>query len=171
MGSTKTCNSCTAEIQICNFSDIDEKNLYQNHYVIKGTGNWSTKNLSSKKIYSILISNIVNKSTPNIYFEKLFENHTLDWSKTYSVTRLTTIDSTFHSFQYKILDNVFFLNKKLYTFGIKTMSFANFAKNWRKLPYIYFMNAFMLNLFGKDNRENCRMKLSWHHLYHSKKHL
>ena len=129
MGSTKTCNSCTVETQICNFSDIDEKNLYQNHYVIKEAEILSTKNLSSKKIYSILISNIVNKPTPNIYFEKLFENHSLNWSKIYSVTRLATIDSTFHSFQYKTLDNVLFLNKKLYTFGIKTMSFANFAKN------------------------------------------
>ena len=137
MGSTKTCNSCTVETQICNFSDIDEKNLYQNHYVIKGAGILSTKNLSSKKIYSILISSIVNKPTPNIYFEKLFENHTLGWSKIYSVTRLATTDSTFHSFQYKILDNVLFLNKKLYTFGIKTMSFANFAKNWKKLQYIF----------------------------------
>ena len=37
--------------------------------------------LCSKEIYSILISNTVNKPTSNIDFEKLFENTTLAWSK------------------------------------------------------------------------------------------
>ena len=79
--------------------------------------------LSSREI-SILISNVLNKPTSNIYFEKLFEN-TLDWNKIYLSPRLATIDTTLRSFQYKILNNVLFLNKKLYTFGITNTSLCS----------------------------------------------
>ena len=70
--------------------------------------------LSSKELYSILIPNTLNKPTSNIYFEKLLENTTLDWSKIYSSLSLATINTTFRSFQF----NVLFLNKKLHAFGI-----------------------------------------------------
>ena len=62
-----------------------------------------------------IFSNIVNKPTANIYFEKLFGNTILDWDKIYLSPRLATIDTTLRSFQYKILNNVIFLNKN-YTF-------------------------------------------------------
>ena len=51
---------------ISNFIDIGEKTLYQNHCFIKGARNLSADKLSSEKQHSILISNIVNKNTPNI---------------------------------------------------------------------------------------------------------
>ena len=96
---------------ISNYSDIDYKTFCQNHHVIKGAKILATDKLSSGKIYSILISNIANKPTSNIYFKKLFENTTLDWSKIYLLPRLETIDTTLPLFQYKILNNVLFLNK------------------------------------------------------------
>ena len=71
------------------------KDLYQNHHVIKGVRILSLDKLSSKKIYSILISNTVNKPTSNLYFEKLFENATLAWSKIYLSPRLATTDIPF----------------------------------------------------------------------------
>ena len=61
-----------------NYSDIDKENLCQNH-VARGARILSTGKLSPMEMYSILISNIVNKTTSNIYFQKLFENITLDW--------------------------------------------------------------------------------------------
>ena len=95
------------------YSDINENDLCQNHHVIKGARILPLDKLSSKEIYSILISNIVNKPTLNIHFEKLFQNTTLDWNKIYLSPLLATIDTTLRSFQYKILNNVLFLNKKL----------------------------------------------------------
>ena len=93
--------------------------------------------LSSREI-SILISNILNKPTSNIYFEKLFEN-TLDWNKIYLSPRLATIDTTLRSFQYKILNNVLFLNKKLYTFGITNTALCSFCNTVEETPiHIFF---------------------------------
>ena len=81
-------------------NNIEEK-TYQNHHVIKGDRILFTSKFSFKEMYSILISNIVNKPTSNIYFlKKLFKN--------------TTLDTTLRFFQYKIINNVFFLNKKLH---------------------------------------------------------
>ena len=71
------------------------------------------------------MSNIVNKPILNIYFKTLFENTTLDWNKIYLQPRFATIDTTLSSFQYKILNNVLFLNKKLYTFGITNTSLCS----------------------------------------------
>ena len=59
------------------YSDINKSGLYQNHHVIKGARILSLDKFS-KEICSILISDIVNKPTSNIYFQKLFKNTTLD---------------------------------------------------------------------------------------------
>ena len=45
------------------YNDINENDLFQNHHVIKRARILSLEKLFSKEIYSILISNIVNKPT------------------------------------------------------------------------------------------------------------
>ena len=52
---------------IFTYSDIPKKKLCQNHHIINGARILSTVKLSSEEIYSILISNIINKPTSNIY--------------------------------------------------------------------------------------------------------
>ena len=112
---------------IFDYSDSNENDLYKNHHLIKETRILSLDKSSSKEIYSILISDTVNKPTSNIYFEKLFENTTLDWSQIYLSPRLATIDTTLLSFQYKILNDVLFLNKKLCTFGKTNTALSSFC--------------------------------------------
>ena len=102
----------------------------------QGRQNLPLDKSSSKEIYSILISNIVNKPTSNIYFEK---NKTLDQNKIYLSPRLATIDTTLSSFQYKILNNVLFLNKKIYTFGITNNALYSFCNTLEETPiHIFF---------------------------------
>ena len=131
--------------RISNYIDAKDKN--QNHHVFTGARIWSTHELSAKEVYLILISIIVNK--PISISKKLLENTTLDWSKTYLLLRLATIDTTFCSFQYKTLNNVLFLNKNYTLQEQRILFFAHFVRLWKKLAYISFMTAFMLNLFGK----------------------
>ena len=57
---------------ISNYSDIDEKILYQNHHIIKGARIVPTEKLSCKEIYLILISNIAYKPNSNMYFENCY---------------------------------------------------------------------------------------------------
>ena len=113
-----------------------------------------------------IFSNIVNKSTPNIYFEKLFGNTILDWDKIYLRPRLGTINTTLRSFQYKILNNVLFLNKKLYTFGITNTALCSFCNTLEEAPIHIFLTTFMFNVFGKNCKRNFRTILSCRHLHH-----
>ena len=101
---------------IFDYSNINKNDLCQNHHVITGAKILHLDKLSSKEIYSILIPNIVNKPIWNIYFKKFFENAILDWKKIYVLPRLATICTTLRSFLYEILNNVLFLNIKIYTF-------------------------------------------------------
>ena len=42
-----------------------------------------------------------------------------DWRKLYILPRKTTKNTYLRSFQYKILNNILFLNKKLFVFQVK----------------------------------------------------
>ena len=79
-------------------SNINENDLCQNYHVITRAGTLTLGKLSSKEIYSILIQSIVSKPISDIYFEKLFENTTLDWDKTSLSPHLTTIGTILRCF-------------------------------------------------------------------------
>ena len=69
----------------------------------------------------------------------MFKNATLDWNKIYLSLRLATIDTTLRSFQYNILNNLLFLNKKLYTFGITNTALCSFCNTLEETPiHIFF---------------------------------
>ena len=115
------------KILISNYSNISEKNLRQNYHVVKGA-----------RVLPTDMSKIFNKPTSNIYFKKLFENTTLDWSKTYLLPRLATINTTLRVFQYKILNNILFLNKKIYNLGITNTALCSFCKIFEETLIHFF---------------------------------
>ena len=136
------------------YNDINENDLCQNHHVVKRARILPLDKLSSKEIYSILISNNIRKPISNIYFEKLFENTTLDWNKVYLSPRLVNIDTTLRSFRYKILNNVLFLHKKLYTFGITNTALCSFCNTLEETPIHIFFDC----VYVKCLWERLRMK-------------
>ena len=89
------------------------------HDLIKGVRFLTLEKLSSKELYSILITKFTNKPSSNVYFEKIFPNMKLDWRKIYILPRITTVKKYLRFFQYKILNNISFLNKKLFIFQKK----------------------------------------------------
>ena len=139
---------------IFDYSDINQEDLCKNHHVIKVARILPLDKLSSKEIYSTLISNIANKRTSNIHFEKLFENTTLDWNKINLSSRLATIETTLRSFQYKILSSVLFHNKKLYTFGITNTALCSFCNTLEETPIHIFFDC----VYVKCLWERLRMK-------------
>ena len=58
------------------------------------------------------------RPTAQRYFSNLFTlPDDFDWTKIYDLPRKTTIDTHLRMFQYKILNNVLYLNEKLFHFG------------------------------------------------------
>ena len=75
----------------------------------------------------MLISKVQNKPSSNFYFENLFNDNGIDRATIYMLPRLATYNTYMRSFQYKLLNNVLFLNKKLLIFGIKSSPLCSFC--------------------------------------------
>ena len=96
-------------------SSSEAKNLIAHgHHLRKGSRILILEKLTSKELYQILISSRTNKVTSVTYFETKFNANSLDWTKMFILPRLTTYNTYLRSFQYNILHNILFLNKKLY---------------------------------------------------------
>ena len=114
MGSVNTRNTPDMEKQ--NLAKNESNILVLNHHLIKNA-RLLTDKLTAKEMYSILISSLKNKLTSQSYCENSFQSYTFDWKQIYLLTQIITTKSYQHNFQYKILHNILYLNKKLYIFG------------------------------------------------------
>ena len=84
--------------------------------------------LTSKGLYQLYID--FNSCTPTAqyYFETYFQTTDFDWKNIYLMPRRSTIDSYLRIFQYKILNNILYLNKMLFKFGLIETSSCSFCK-------------------------------------------
>ena len=64
--------------------------------------------------------------------------------------RLITYNTYMRSFQYKILNNVLFLNKKLHTFGIKPSPLCSFCNLYDEIPYHIFYECDRVKCLWSD---------------------
>ena len=123
--------------------------ITNDHHLIKGSRFMTLDKLTSAEIYSILTLKVQNKPSSNIYFENLFNYHDIDWTAIYMLPRLVTHNTYMRSFQYKILNNILYLNKKLHIFGIKSSPLLSVIYT-TKLHFTYFKNATVLNFYGRN---------------------
>ena len=73
--------------------------------------------LNSKEIYNFLIAQKEEQTPSRLYYQKKFSNSYLDWKNIYLLVRIVTKDSTVRAFQFKLLNNVLYINKMLFKFG------------------------------------------------------
>ena len=118
-----------------------------------------TEKLNSRQLYSILVYRHLFTPTSQNYFIELFKTESFDWKLVYLLPCLITIDSYFRSFQYKMLNNVRYLNKE--RFHVPNMYLTSFSfletfwwdiyfhdcdiiqKLWNELA-LFFKNYFIL---------------------------
>ena len=70
-----------------------------------------------------------HKPTSQLYFENLFREQDLDWKEIYLLPQKTSFDCYFRLLQYKVLNNVFYLNKTIFIFGKSSSPLSLFLKN------------------------------------------
>ena len=116
-----------------NVSDL----LIHDHHLIKGMRILTLEKLTSKELYSILITKFTNKPSSNIYFEKTFPNMKLDWTNVYILPCITTVNTYLPSFQYKLLNKTLFLNKK-FVFWKKNTPLCSFCNKEEVTPLHIF---------------------------------
>ena len=72
--------------------------------------------LNSRQLYSLLVYTHPFTPTSQKYLNESLKTDSFDRKQIYLLPRLVALDSYSCSFQYKILSNVLYLNKKLFTF-------------------------------------------------------
>ena len=60
------------------------------------------------------------------YFEDLLPNIELLWKEIYLTARKVTNNSHLHCFHYKVIENLLYLNKRLFRFGKTQSPFCSF---------------------------------------------
>ena len=89
--------------------------VVKDHHLLRGS------RIIILELYSLLISAMEHEPTSQKYFDNLFPNIELPWKEIYLTARKATANSYLRCFNYKIINNVLYLNKKLFQFG-KTQS-------------------------------------------------
>ena len=113
--------------------------VVKDHHLFRGSRIIILEKLSSKELYSLLISTIEHQPTSQKYFDNLFPNIELSWKEIYLTARKVTANSYLRCFSYKIINNVLYLNKKLCVL---------FVILKLKQHSIFFISAQLLKFFG-----------------------
>ena len=87
--------------------------FYLKLHLIKSNQIYYFEKLTVKELYLISLQHETTTPTSQKYFEGMFLDLTLQWKHIYTLPHITTIDSKFQCFQYKILHNTPYLNEKV----------------------------------------------------------
>ena len=79
-----------------------------------------------------------DKPTYQSYHEKNFDDYDFTWKFIYRLPRIATLETNICIFQYKLLNNVIYLNKKLFQFGIISQSTCSFCELYDETSHHIF---------------------------------
>ena len=71
----------------------------------------------------------------------MFNANNLNWTKICILPCVTTYNIYLRSFQYKLLHNILFLNKKLYLFGITKCPLCSYCNTYDETPIHLFCDC------------------------------
>ena len=94
--------------------------------------------LISRQIYSILIRNKNHIPTSRHYFNEKFPDIANNWMNIYTLPRMVTKNAYDRVFQYKLINNTLYLNKKLFQFGLEDSPSCSFCENEDEDPMHLF---------------------------------
>ena len=114
--------------KIKNFNNSTDFLLCTDHHITRKSRMLCLEKLISKELYVLMISNDNLLPSSQNYFNNMFTNCNLLWEQIYLLPRKVTIDSFLRCFQYKIINNTLFLNKKLFCFKIINTPFCSFCE-------------------------------------------
>ena len=126
--------------------------VFEGHHLIKNHQIYWLNKLSSKEIYSILIESSDSEPSSQLYYRNVFQNSNLDWKTIYVLPRIVTKDSIHRLFQYKLLNNVLYLNKMLFRFGKIDLPLYSFCKMTDETPLHFNFNFLVFFVFQMKSK-------------------
>ena len=119
-----------------NFHDL----TFSRYHITKKNQIYSLSKRNIKELYSLQVSLNDYKPTSQVYFEKLFQNKGIEWKCIYLMPHCVTFDTNLCIFQYKILNNVLYLNEKLFKFKVVSSILCSFC-NWEDETPIHLFHS------------------------------
>ena len=93
--------------------------------------------ITATELYINLISTTNCKPSFQICFDNLFQNNLSGcWNQIYILPCKVTLYNYMRCFQCKIINNILFLNKKLYIFGISETPLCSFSHTKEKTTFV-----------------------------------
>ena len=84
--------------------------------------------VTSKMIYNIHIDKLFKTPTSKLYYSNKFNVTEDDWPLIYALAGKLTLDSKLRVFQYKVLNNILYLNKSLYKIKLADTPLCTFCQ-------------------------------------------
>ena len=92
-----------------------------------------------------------DKPTCQDYHEKKFDENDFNWKLIYRRPCFATYETKIYFFEYKLLYDVLYLNKKLFRFGIISQSKSSFCElHGETQQHFFFINALMHKIYGTN---------------------
>ena len=110
-------------------------NLYiQDHDLIKCNTIYSLEKLNSRELYQINLLMKYEKPACRDYHEKKFDGYGFIRKLIYRIPSIAPYETKICIIQYKLMNNVLHLNKKLFPFGIISQSKCPFCELYDEIP-------------------------------------
>ena len=130
--------------------------IYLNHHLIKNNQILAIDKLIPKELYSLSIFLKNELPTSQKYFCNIFPNLQVEWKKIYLLPRKVSNDTNLRMFQYKILNNILYLNKQLFSFNKKHAKLCSYCTLQDKTTnHIFVECKFAIKLWS-DLRQYCQ---------------
>ena len=110
----------------------------RNHHLIKRNQIYYLDKCSSKELCCLQISLNNSKTRSQLYFEDFFQNKDIDWKHVHLLPRRVTVDTNLRIFQYKILNNVLYLNENVFRFKKISYPLCSFYQSENETPIHLF---------------------------------
>ena len=134
--------------------------VHLDHHLIKNNSILALKKLSPAEIYSLLILLRNNIPTSQKYYKKIFTNVDIEWKDIYLLPRKVTIETKLRIFQYKILNNILYLNKHLFLFRKKDNKFCSYCLTEEETITHIFATCQKTNILWND------LRYHWNNIIH-----
>ena len=130
-------------------------NLYkfyiQYHHLIKCNTIYNLEKLCSRELCHIqLLLKYDKPTTCQCFHENNLDDYVFNWKLIYRIPCIAAFETKIRIFQYKFLNNVLYLNKKLVHFGIIPQSKCSFCQLYDETPQYLFLNAVMHKMYGTN---------------------
>ena len=79
-----------------------------------------------------------DKPTCQSHHKKKFDDYDFNWKLIYRIPRNATLETKIRILQYNLLNNVLYLNKNLFQFGIISQSKCSFCEVYDETPHHVF---------------------------------